>query len=259
MSGDLPPEEIDSARAALEPTLRAVADILPLVAQARAPRFPPEQSERWQACCARLAHSWAERHCGGMNDFRPAVFELCALAVELNDGDCLRLSEELASASDLLENPQRQQEARLLATLSAACECLALDNGLEHPLFPQRAAYLIERLQHCQNPADDHGQLNPLLLRLFVDEAREQINAMREALELLPPDAYAIKSIAEEMARQAAPLECYDLIDRARLLVVRLTPRAGENLDLENPETRAHVLDRMALLEAAVHEIAGML
>ncbi|OQA33692.1 MAG: hypothetical protein BWY57_01035 [Betaproteobacteria bacterium ADurb.Bin341] len=259
MSDDLTPETFDAARAALEPTLRAVADILPLVVQAREPRFPPELASRWQACCERLAQSWSERHCGGMADFRPAVFELCALAVELKDGDCLRLSEALASASDLLEDPQHRGEPRLLAALSAACEGLVIDNGLEHPLFSERVVHLTVRLNHCLQPATGSDAGNPLLLRIFVDEAQERLESMREALELLPPDAYAIKTAAKEMVHLAEPLELYDLIDRARLLIVRLTPLSGDLLDLDDPETRAHVLDRMDLLEAAVHEIAGML
>ncbi len=256
MSDELPPETLDATRAALEPTLRAVADILPLVVEAREPRFPPELSRRWQACCERLVQSWAERYCGGMADFRPAVFELCALAVELGDGDCLRLSEALASASDWLEDPRHREEPRLLAALSAACEGLVIDNGLEHPLFPERAAHLTRRLNHCLQPGAGSDAGNPVLLRIFVDEVQERLEWMHEALQLLPPDAYALKTAAEEIVRLAEPLELYDLIDRARLLIVRLTPRGGDPLDLDEPETRAHVLDRIALLESAVAELA---
>lgn len=258
MSDPIPPEELDSTRAALEPTLKAVADILPLIAQAREARFPAELSERWQACSQRLAKAWNERHCGGLDTFRPAVFELCGIAIELNDSDCLQLSEALASASDLLEDPQRAGEARLLAAISAACECLIIDNGLEHPLFAQRAGHLAERLKTClQTASGDTG--NPVLLRIFLDEAEERLEAMHEALALLPPDAYAIKSAAEEIVHLAEPLELYDLIDRARLLMVRLTPRSGENLDLDDPEIREHLLDRITLLEDAMEELAQTL
>lgn len=260
MSDGIPPDELEAARAALEPTLRAVADILPLLAKAHEPRFPPELAARWQACCLQLAQAWNDRHSGGLADFRPAVFELCAIAVKLNDSDCLQLSEALASASDLLENPQRCDEARLLAAISATCECLVIDNGIEQAFFPQRARHLAERLHNSSLQAlADSGGNNPALVRIFVGEAQERLQAMHEALELLPPDAFAIKSAAEEIAQLAEPLEFYDIIDRARILMVRLTPRAGENLDLDDPETREHVLDRIALVEAAITEIAEIL
>lgn len=258
MSEEIPPDELDSTRAALEPTLKAVADILPLLAQSRDPRFPPELAERWQYSARRLAKAWNDRHGDGRNDFRPALFALSAVAVELNEGDCLQLSEALACACDLLEDPQRGEEAPLLAAISATCECLDIDNGIEHPLFSERSRYLTERLQRClQAPGEADG--NPALLRIFVAEAQERIDDMHTALELLPPDAYAIKTSAEEIALLAEPLELYDLIDRARLLVVRLTPRSGENLDLDDPETRDHVLDRIALLESGVAAIHATL
>ena len=256
MSDSLPPDDLDATRAALEPTLRAVADILPLIAKAREPRFPPELAARWQACCQQLAQAWNDRHCGGLADFRPAIFEFCAIAIELNDSDCLQISEALASASDLLEDPQRRDEARLLAAISATCECLNIDDGIEHPLFEQRAKHLTERLLNSTAFGGAEGG-NPALLRIFLGEAQERLQSMYEAFDLLPPDAYAIKTAAEEIVLLAEPLELYDIIDRARILVVRLTPRTGENLDLDESETRDHVLDRIVLIEEAIAEIAG--
>jgi len=254
MSDSPPPDNIDATRAALEPTLRAVADILPLIAKAREPRFSPELAARWQSACQQLAQAWNDRHCGGLADFRPAIFELCAIAIELNDADCLQLSEALASASDLLEDPQRRDGARLLAAISATCECLNMDDGIEHPLFSQRARHLTERLHHSAAFDNAEGG-NPALLRIFFGEAQDRLQSMYEAFDLLPPDAYAIKTAAEEIILLAEPLELFDIIDRARILVVRLTPRAGENLDLDDQETRDHVLDRITLIEEAIAEI----
>ena len=254
MSDSLPPDGLDATRAALEPTLRAVADILPLIAKAREPRFSPELAARWQSGCQQLEQAWNDRHCGGLADFRPAIFELCAIAIELNDADCLQLSEALASASDLLEDPQRCDEARLLAAISATCECLNMDDGIEHPLFIERAKHLTERL-HNSAAFDNADGCNPALLRIFLSEAQDRLQSMHEAFDLLPPDAYAIKTAAEEIAQLAEPLELFDIIDRSRILMVRLTPRPGENLDLDDQETRDHVLDRIALIEEAIAEI----
>lgn len=249
-----PQDELDATRAALAPTLQAVADILPLIAKARQPRFAPEKATRWQAGCERLAAAWNGRHGDAGKDLRPAIFALCAQATELADADCLRLAEALASATDVLEDPARQHDPRLAAALSAASEGLREVNGLELPSFSERARYLAQRLEQSLQPAS-HAVRTPALDRLFVGEAGEQLDSMQEAFELLPPDAYAIKTAAEEIVALAEPLELFDIMDRARLIVARLTPQAGENLDLDAPPTRADVLQRIALLAAAIGEI----
>ena len=251
---NIPEDELDATRAALAPTLQAVADILPLIAKTREPRFPPEKAANWQAACERLAIAWSGRHCEAGGDLRPAIFALGALAVELADADCLRLAEALASATDILEDPARQNDLRLTAALSAASEGLREENGLEHPTFSERARYLAQRLEQSLKPAT-HAVRNPTLDRLFVDEAGEQLECMQEAFDCLPPDAYAIKSAAEEIAALAEPLELFDIMDRARLIIARLTPHAGDNLDLDDPSTRSDLLQRIALLEAAIAEI----
>ncbi|MGE5385436.1 MAG: hypothetical protein ACM3SV_06040 [Betaproteobacteria bacterium] len=251
---DISKDDRDAARAALAPTLQATAEILPLLAKARQPRFPPETAERWQTSCGRLFAAWSDRHGAGLAQLRPAIFELCAIAVELGDVDCLRLSEALASATDYLEDPVRKDDARLLAALSAACECLKEDNGLEHPLFTERARYLAQRLEQSTKPAGS-GVRNETLDRIFVGEANERLDAMDEALELLPPDAYAIKTAAEDIAQLAEPLDLYDIIDRARIVIARLTPLPGENIDLDDDATRSELLARIAVLAEAIAEI----
>src|SRR5690349_17794701 len=95
--------ELEETRSALAPTLEATAAILPLLAKPKELRFPPELAKRWQTVCGRLAVAWSERHGDGLADLRPAVFELCSVALELGDRDCLRLAEALASATDRLE------------------------------------------------------------------------------------------------------------------------------------------------------------
>lgn len=250
----IPEHELEATRAALAPTLQAAADILPLLVKAHEPRFPPEMAERWHATCARLVAAWSDRHGDGDAEFRPAVIELCACAVELNDGDCLRLAEALASASDCLEDPARLDDARLLAALAAASECLSAENVLEHPSFSERARHLAERLeQACKGS----GPLvrTPTLDRIFVSEASERVDAMIDALELLPPDAYAIKSAAEDIIALAEPLELHDIIDRARVLIARLKPGSGINIDLDDERTRNDVLARITLLENGIGEM----
>ena len=250
----IPERELEATRAALAPTLQAAADILPLLVKAHEPRFPPEKAERWQSTCARLTTAWSNRHGDSYAGFRPAVIELCASAVELNDGDCLRLAEALASASDCLEDPVRLDDARLIAALAATSECLSAENMLEHPSFSERVRHLAERLeQACKGG----GPLvrTPTLDRIFVSEASERVDTMLDALELLPPDAYAIKSAAEDIIALAEPLELHDIIDRARVLIARLKPSSAGNIDLDDEHTRDEVLARIALLENGIDEM----
>jgi len=243
--------ELAATRAALAPTLQAAADILPWLAEARQPRFPPEQATQWQEICHRLNAAWLERLHGGMEQLRPAVIDLCALALELNDADCLHLAEALASACDCLEDPGRLDDARLLAALSASCECLTGDCGLEHPAFGERTRHLAERLERASRRRSAEIR-SPALDHIFASDASERLDAMHEALERLPPDAYAIKAAAEDIIDLAEPLELQDIIDRARILLARLTPRSGTHLDLDEPETRSGVLACIDLLEEAV-------
>ncbi len=242
---EIPEDELDSTRAALAPTLQATADILPLVAKARESRFPPEKVERWQTAATRLNTAWSGRYGEPGADLRPAVFALCAEALELGDADCLRLTEALAGATDLLEDPARQDDARLLAAITATCECLTEENGLEHPAFSERARHLAERLEQSQKPP---AARNPTLDAIFVDEAMEQIALMHEALELLPPDAYAIRTAAEEIETLAEPLDLPDLIDRARLVAARLFSRNGQQSDLDDPAVHDELLRRIDFL-----------
>ena len=100
---DIPEHELEETRAALAPTLEATAAILPWVARPKKPRFDAKLNARWIAAGRRLAAAWSERHGGGANDIRPAIFGLYAIAIETADTHCLRLGEALASAADRLE------------------------------------------------------------------------------------------------------------------------------------------------------------
>jgi len=250
----IPEEELEATRAALAPTLQAAADILPLLVKSRESRFDPEHAERWQIAGSRLHRAWSDRHLNEPTDLRPAAIELCASAIELNDPDCLRLAEALASVCDCLEDPTRREDLRLIAALTAAGECLAEPDGLDHPAFCERARHLAERLETACRGLPTQVR-TATLDRLFAGEADERIHAMYEALELLPPDIYAIKRAAEDIADLAEPLELLDIIDRARLLTGRLSPLPGENIDLDDEATRNDVLARIALIEEAIADI----
>lgn len=247
---DFPEADLDETRAALAPTLAATSAILPWVKTPRQPRFAPASAERWQAVCDRLAGAWSERHGDGLARLRPAVFELYAVALELGDLDCLRLTEALASATDRLE--AGDLDIRLAAALSAALECLGEADALEHEAFPERARHFAARLQRCADRPDSAPARSPVLDRLFVGEAAECLERMREALAVLPPDAYSLKLAASELGRQAETLELDAIAALASRLVGLLTLRAGEHVDLEAPTTRSAVEALIAELEKAV-------
>lgn len=246
--------ELEEARAALAPTLEAAAAILPWVAKPKPPRFPPEIAQRWQAVCARIAQAWESRHGGDPAALRPAVFALCAVALELGDRDCLRLSEALASATDRLE--AGEPDARLAAALTATLECLTEDSGLEHAAFPERARHFAARLERCADPQHAALPRAPVIDRLFVGEAEECLERIRDALAALPPDAYAAKLAAGEIVRLAEPLELDAIGALAGRLNRMLTLRAGEQVDLEAAATRDLALTLLAELDTAVAAIA---
>lgn len=250
---DLPPAGLEEMRAALAPTLEATAAILPWVATPKPPRFAPELAKRWQQVAGQLASAWSERHGDGLSRLRPAVFELCAVALELGDLDCLRLAEALASATDRLE--ASGPDARLAAALSATLECLAEDDGLEHAAFPERARHFAARLERCTGLQSGPSARSPVLDRLFIGEAGECLERMRDALGALPPDAYGMKLAASDVARQAEVLELDDIAALAGRLVRLLTLRAGEHVDLDATETRGAAESLISELDKAVAAI----
>lgn len=256
----IPEGELEETRAALASTLEATAAILPWVAKPKALRFPPELAKRWQAVCDRLVATWSERHEEGMDGLRPAIFELCAAALELGDLDCLRLSEALASATDRLEMLEVSGDPRLTAALAATFECLGIPDHLEHTAFPERARHFAERLERCADPrsAPQKAALvrTPTLDRLFLEEAGECLERIHEAFAVLPVDAYGIKVAADDIARLAEPLELDGISALAGRLVRLLTPSAGDHMDLDGSELRATALALVAELEGTVAAVA---
>jgi hypothetical protein len=243
---DFPERDLEETRAALAPTLEATAAILPWVAKPRKARFDPKLNERWIAAGKRLAAAWSERHGAAADDIRPAIFGLYAIAIETADGDCLRLGEALASAADRLEAPPLPP--RLVAAMSAAIECLTEAEGLEHLAFPERAGHFAGRLEAC-TLATNTDDRSAVLDQLFVDEAREQIQLMHDALAALPPDAYVLTTEALKLAQQAELLEIWGVMHLARQLSGTISQHAA---NLDEASTRESVDKLLADLSAAV-------
>ena len=246
---DIPEHELEETRAALAPTLEATAAILPWVSKPRKARFDPKLNARWIAAGKRLAAAWSSRHDSGADDVRPAIFNLYAVALETADADCLSLGEALACAADRLE--EANPSTRLIAAVTASIECLDEAAGLEHPSFGERAAHFSSRLA-AGAAIRDANQRSAILDRLFVNEAREQIQLMQDALVALPPDAYALATEGRKLAEQAELLELWGVMHLARQLTEESRHQGG---NLEDSAARSRITQRLAELSSAIDGI----
>lgn len=243
--------------APLAPTLEATAAILPLVAKPKKSRFPAEQAEAWETAAKRLSLAWHSRRSWGKADLRPAIFALCAAAVDLQDPDCLTLAEALASATDRLDDPRAFDDAHLAAAMAASIECLTEPDALDHEAFADRVRHLAQRLEVCAHPGEQPLR-SPTLDKLFFDEAAEHLETMYAALDALPPDAEAMAAAARALSRLADPLEMDSFTDLAYSFSEILS-RRGEELDLDQEDTRQVVMDLLGSLEEQVRQVeAGL-
>lgn len=246
--GTIPEDELEETRAALAPTLHATAAILPWVAQAKTARFASELNDRWLATCRQLRADWSERQRLGTSALRPTIFALYGIALETQDADCLALGEAFASCADHFESTA--PSPRVVAALSAALECFDDPAGLEHEAFGERAQHFAGRIADSLRAPPDLR--SPLIDRLFVDEALEQIDSMREALAALPVDAYALASEAVHLAQQAEQTELWGVMHLARQLGEQIRLAADR---LDDPAIHAGLDETVARLATLISAI----
>jgi hypothetical protein len=243
---DIPEDDLEETRAALAPTIEATAAILPWVAKPKALRFDAKLNERWIEAGKRLAQTWSERHRTGSDDIRPAIFNVYSIAIETADSDCLRLGEALASAADRLE--EKTPGSRLIAALSGAIDCLNEPGGLEHEAFGERARHFAGRLEATAN-ARENADRSKILDHLFVNEAREAIESMHDALAALPPDAYALTTESIKLAQQAELLEIWGVMHLARQIAETVARNAA---DLDSMDCRRELEELLRTLTEAI-------
>lgn len=243
---DIPEDSLEETRAALAPTLEATAAILPWLAKPRPLRFDPKLNARWIAAGKRLNTAWSDRHGVGHQVIRPIIFELYGVALETADAECLRLGEALASAADQLDvsNPP----PRLIAALTACIECLNDENGLEQIVFPERARHFAQRLEISIKQSNEANERSVVLDRLFVADAHERLEQMHDALATLPPDAYALKLAASELAQHAEHLELFTIMQLARALANQVDAR----INLDNDLARKRIQTMLTTLTEAI-------
>lgn len=233
---DIPEAALEETRAALAPTLEATAAILPWLAKPRPLRFDPKLNTRWIAAGKCLNAAWSDRHGTGGQAIRPAIFALYGVALETADTECLRLGEALASAADQLEIAT--PAPRLIAALTACIECLSDENGLEQVVFSERARHFAQRLETNMQLGSTANERSAVLDQLFVTDAHERLEQMHDALATLPPDAYALKLAASELAQHAEHLELDEISQLARVIANLVS--AQPNLDSDLARSRLH-------------------
>lgn len=243
---DIPEEDLEETRAALAPTLEATAAILPWLSKPRTARFDPALNRRWIEASQRLSAAWTNRHQAGLDDIRPAIFSLYGIALETADATCLHLGEALAGAADSIE--EEAPPPRLIAALTATIECLGEADGLEHEAFAIRAEHFAARLEATLAQPASGSERSPVLDHLFADDARERLELMRDALAALPPDAYALKHEASQIAQQAELLELYGIMHLAR----QISGTVSGEPDLDSEGARQRISESLQLLAEAI-------
>lgn len=249
---DIPEKDLEETRAALAPTLQKIASILPWLSKPKELRFDPELNERWIKASKQLAAVWSDRFNDGEEKLRPAIFALYSLALECKDPDSLRLGEALASAADHLEDTT--PTPRLIAALSATIESLVDNEGLEHPTFSERANHFSHRLDEVSANTGIAPGRSATLDRIFASEAAERLERMQDALALLPPDGYALKAEAVELAQEAQAAELFGIMHIARQIAEATNTRASE---LDNEDVRQLIENRLTQLTGMIATVHG--
>lgn len=239
--------------------LPPVAELISLRPADEAPPLDAAAVSAWQAASTRLAVAWPERGSAGIGDFRQGLIDLCGAAIALNLPEALHLAEALAGVGDLLDDPAMAEVPVVRAAVAAALEIVGDVEALGLPLFAQRVAHVVQRLEQCREA--EQPPVSPTLLRLFAVEIREQTGLMREELACLAPDAGVLVAGALELADHAGHLEL-EAPQQLAAALARAAERAaagamgmagsveaGEGLD--HPEVRE-------LLEMALAELETM-
>lgn len=253
---DLDDDALEPTRTALNPMLDAMASILPWVSQNQPARFPPEVNKRWIEASQVFAEHWQTQAASDPAEFRRLTYRLLEIALATGDPDCLHLGEALASVADHLD--QNPPGPRLRAALTALCETLQENEtppkGLEHPHLSERLRHFQQRLATALRPSDKPGERSDVLDRLFITDAEERLAHMRDALNSLPIDVYALAEEATGLIEQAEEIEMWGIYHLARDVqnhVLQLSDASETAQDA----AAAHIENQLKLIAASLREI----
>lgn len=245
-------DDLQESRAALSPTMDAMASILPWVGKTPPARFPPELNKRWQSACRAFADRWQSHGQREPGALRAEIFALLPIALESGDPACLHLCETLASAADRLEHGAPGN--RLSAALAATAEALTEAGGLENPHLAERMQHLVQRLETALRPSPKPGERSDVLDRLFVQDAEDAVARMHEALEVLPIDVYAIELEATELIQHAEQIEMWGIYHLARQ-VQSYALQLADASEATQDQAARNITQQLDLISAALREI----
>ena len=213
LQAELPATAVPEKKDPLTLTLEATGDLLPLLGESTPSlRFTLQQRSLWDAAVEALAIAWensrsalaAAATSGKAEQEWPAlsraVFRLLEGALPLENSATLQLAESLASAIDELDIAP--PTPRLFTALTACMELLQEKDFLEHEELDNRVAQLINRLERRSE-----GIRSRAVDQIFADEAMEDLEQMRIAMDALPPDSELIASAARHLQQLSEPLD----------------------------------------------------
>jgi hypothetical protein len=241
-----------SLNQALNDTLGATADVLPLLAAKRR-RFSDELHTRWQAVAKALQDDWHSQQTGRDISCRGRATELVALALELGNAAALRLAEAIADAASACEERTTLESAVPRAAFSAALEVVGAPEGPEQNAFDHKAGQTAQRLQEAFAAAR-RKTIVPPSTPWFAADAHEWLDEMRAALDAVPPQRLTLASGFEWLAQQqqGSAMAMRGLATLAGKLVWQM-----RSDDLDTVESHRVFSDTLAALAVATDELAA--
>lgn len=247
---DIPEHDLAESRPVFATTFENAAAILPLMGNRPvALRFSPQLNARWQQACRRLIERWASSIGTDPAAIRPEILAIMTLAIESKDADCLQITDTLASVADHLE--LHPLSSRLRAAISATCDVLQDGSGLENPRLTERLRHCSQRLQQAMQISPKPGERSDVLDQLFVEDSEERLGRMRDALDALPIDIYALELESSELIQHAEQIEMWGIYHLARQLqnfVLQLID-AGE---MTQDQAANDICQQLRLIEQAL-------
>lgn len=220
----------------------------------------PEAVSRWEAAGAQVASAWAGRRQTGLAAFRSAVINLCGVAVDLALPEALHFAEALATVADRADEPEIFEDPRLQAAVAASLEVLAEPGTVRRKVFPVQVDHLAARLstglREAAQPAEGRLIVSRTLYQMFVGEAYESLQHLRDELDTLHPLVGEMAEAATALADNAATIDLAAVRDLALALAAALA-RFEAPLNVDLPADSLLLATVLQTLEQMIDSIAA--
>lgn len=220
----------------------------------------PAAVARWEAAAQTVWAAWHDRHQSGLAPFRSAVIALSGVGLDLHSADALRFAEALATVADRADEPEVLADARLVAAIAAALEVLVEPGSVNRKVFAGQVDNLSGRLaatlEEAAVPTEGRLIVSRTLYQMFVDEAHESLQHLRDELDTLHPLAGEMAEAASALADNAATIDLTAVRDLALALANALV-RYEAPLNVDVAAERALVSTVLHILEGMVDTVAA--